>query len=271
MISRWMIRIFRLVKGPVHPYEADVSFVSSSVHLWDTFVESPAVVILLSCTGDHEITVNDWQEQLRIAFRLCRDMDREDSVDLPKILFILRPLIVGTYQAEQGVTVTNQDTILLHALIGIDMSRSCPTCILDWIVTTFPEQLRTVNPVTGQLPLAAVCASSNSTAEQVSTILTAYPQAAAIADSSGGYPLHLVCRNEGLTWENGIRQVFLAAPQVLRFPTAHGGQCLFVAMALNHAERVAAREVPMPLNVTNTLFEILRCDPAIVRDFMTDE
>lgn len=280
MILQWMTRVLHLVVGrPLYNHEyADVSFVNSSVELWDVFVESTAVTALLfedKSRISGETTKEVWQEQLRIAFRLCRDMDREDGrLDMRKIMPALSRLIVGTYFSEQSLVLAeqhdmdvNHQSLLLHALIGITVSLSCPTCIFDWIVETLPEQLRIVNPITGQLPLAAACSSPRCTPHQLVTILDAYPDAAATPDATGSYPLHLACQNGNLTWESGIRHVFSAAPHVLLRLSTTNGHCLFVATALAHAEGTLT--VPSLLqndvDFRNTLFELLRCDPTVVR------
>jgi len=283
MILQWISRMFRMVIGPTSYHDVDVTFVSSSVDLWDIFVESSAVTALLSTSEEikDKTSISDWQEQLRIAFRLCRDMDVEDKLDMDKVSPVLLRLLVGTYFAEQGFTWEetdgNQDSSLdrfvLSALIGITASRVCPTCIFHWFVETYPEQLRVTNPITGQLPLAAACSSQRCNSEQVMTILYSYPEAAAIPDAMGQYPLHLACCSGCFSWETGLRQLFEAAPDVLRIPTANGGHSLFVATALAQAERTASLHGEphvVEVNTINTLFELLRNDPTVVRDFLVD-
>lgn len=273
MIPRWMIQLVRrLVIGPHDT--ADVTFVSSSLDLWDNFVESSAVKKLLSSDDGDLKPVSDWQQELRTAFRLCRDLDLEDRLDMEKIHPILSRLIVGTYFAEHNLSLpSDQDSssfdnkFLLHAVIGIKLSRSCPPCIFSWIVETHPEQLHSTDPINNsQLPLAATCSSPQSTPDRMLTILFAYLHAASVPDSQGRYPLELACCESGcFTWETGIRQLFQAAPDVLGIRSAVDGRSLFVSTALAQAEKTCGEEH------TNTLFELLRNDPTVVRDFLVGE
>jgi hypothetical protein len=205
-----------------------------------------------------------WQQQLNVAFRLCRDMEREDMLDMNKIYPILCRLIMGTYSAEQSLSVLHETSFLLHALMGIASSHSCPDSFFHWILKTHPEQLCTKGPVDGQLPLAIACSQRS---DRIMTILHAHPDAVSIPDSKGRYPLHLACQTAYFTWESGIQDLFYTAPQVLLIPTAHG-ICVFLSMALALAESRAKHCPTMELSHTNTLFQLLRADPTVVRTYL---
>jgi hypothetical protein len=268
MIPAWLLtRVIRLVVGTLH--SQDVTFCNSSVDLWENFVESSAVQQLVMM--EQEMPVEHWQEQLHVAFRLCRDMEREDALDMTKVYPILCCLITGTHCAEQSlpgvVVVPQESSFLLHALVGIESLHSCPDSIVHWVLEKHPEQLDTKGPgVDGQLPLAIACSRPS---DYVTTILHAHPHAASISDSKGRYPLHLACQTAYLTWESGIRELFLSAPQVLLIPTADGTS-VFLAMALGLAEspRGAKRCPSMELSHLETLFQLLRADPTVVRAYI---
>ena len=272
MFPRWMIRVVRLVVGRD---SANVTFVNSSVDLWDNFVESSAVKELILSSKTHRKTfpVAKWLEQLVIAFRLCRDMDLEDRLDMKKVYPVLCRLITGSYFAEKGVAIPyDQEKFLLHAVIGNTLSRSCPKSIFHWIIREYPEQLRTVEPIHGQLPLAAACGSKRCGPDRMMTILLAYPHAASVSDSQGRYPLHLACQNGCFAWQTGIQQLFQAAPVVLLIPTVDG-HSVFVWTVLAQAERTSTlrkMRIGQCAHETNTVFEILRCDPTVVRGFIDE-
>ena len=242
-----------------------VTFVNSSVDLWEHFVESSSVQQLML---EEEMTLpaERWQQQLDIAFRLCRDMEREGMLDMNKIYPILCRLIMGTYSAEQNLSLLHETSFLLHALMGIASSHSCPDSFFHWILKTHPEQLGIKGPVDGQLPLAIACSQRSD--HHMLTILRAHPDAVSIPDSKGRYPLHLACQTAYFTWESAIQELFYAAPQVLLIPTANG-TCLFLSMALAQAESSRAKRYPlMELSHTNTLFQLLRADPTVVRTYL---
>lgn len=276
MIPRWMIRIMDLAFGRHEQgrhHDANVTFVSSSVDLWDTFAESSAVQKLLLLPNEESTppTASEWQEQLIIAFRLIRDMDLEGKLAMNTIDAVLHRLILGTYFAQHNYTPSgdnNQDQYLLHALIAITRTVPCPDFLFNWIVENArPEQLHIVDPIHGQLPLAAACSFSHSHPDRILTLLHAHPQAASVADAQGRYPLYLACCSRLLSWEHGIRQVFQAAPDVLRL-SAVNGQSLFVSTALAHVETVLQHNAAAVDNTTNTLFQLLRNDPTVLRDFV---
>jgi hypothetical protein len=259
MIPAWTTRVIRFVVGTL---PQDVTFCNSSVDLWENFVESSDVQQLVV---EREMPVEQWQEQLHVAFRLCRDMEREDALDMTKVYPILCCLITGTHCAEQSLPVIPQESsFLLHALVGIASLHSCPYSILHWVLEKHPEQLDTKGPVDGQLPLAIACSRPS---DYVMTILHAHPHAASISDSKGRYPLHLACQTAYLTWESGIRDLFLSAPQVLLIPTADGTSAFF-AMALGLAESRAKRCPSMELSHLETLFQLLRADPTVVQIYL---
>lgn len=266
MIPSWMVRLVSRFLG--RHDDASVTFVPSSVHLWDNFVESSAVTTLMLAftNGKKMYPVTQWFEQLVIAFRLCRDMDLDDKLDMNKVYPVLCRLITGTYFAEQGVMIpSDQEKFLLHAFLRNKLSGSCPICIFHWMIHSFPEQL--VVAIDGQLPLAASCSSKRCGPDRMIALLFASPTAASVPDSQGRYPLHLACQNCCFAWETGIRQLFEAAPSVVLIPTAEG-LSLFVSTALAQAEMTATlrhNRMEQSVHYTNTLFELLRNDPTAVR------
>ena len=261
-ISAWMKRVLRLVV--VGTLQQDVTFVNSSVDLWEYFVESSSVQQLV-LEEEATLPAEQWQQQLNIAFRLCHDMEREDMLDMNKVYPILCRLIIGTYSAEQSLSqLPHETSFLLHALVGIASSHYCPDSFFHWILKTHPEQLCIKGPVDGQLPLAIACSQRSA---HIMTILHAHPDAVSIPDSKGRYPLHLACQTAYFTWESGIQDLFYAAPYVLLFPTANG-TCLFLSMALALAESRAKHFPSVELSHTNTLFQLLRADPTVLQTYL---
>jgi hypothetical protein len=261
MIPAWMTQVIRFVVGTL---PQDVTFCNSSVDLWENFVESSDVQQLVMEQKEIPV-VERWQEQLQVAFRLCHDLEREDALDMTKVYPILCCLITGAHCAEHSLPAMPQESsFLLHALVGIAPFHSCPDSIVHWALEKYPEQLDTRGPVDGQLPLAIACSRPS---DYVTTILRAHPRAASISDSKGRYPLHLACQTAHLTWESGIRDLFLSAPQVLLIPTSDGSS-VFFSMALALAESRAKPCPSMELSHLETLFQLLRADPTVVRTYL---
>jgi hypothetical protein len=280
MIVQWVVQAMRFMIAPLLCPAVNVTFVTSSVELWDTFVESEEVTTLLSFrdNNNNEFVplVSDWQKQLCTAFRLCRELNLEGRLDVDQVYPVLSRLILETYFAEQSFHMNGdednvpQDPLLdrytLVSLIGCTLFQSCPTCVLTWIVETYPEQLRVTDPITGQLPLAAACSSPHCTSNQLVTILNAYPQAVGIPDSTGEYPLHLACQSGCFSWESGLAQLFQAAPHVLSIrATGNGGYSLFLLTALAQTSRM---DESNDVESTYTLYQLLRNDSTVVRDFL---
>lgn len=270
MVPHWMMQIVDWAFGhyyPEHlPFTANVTFVNSSVDLWNTFVESSAVQTLVSDNDTCPKPLEQWQEQLLIAYRLCRDMDLEDKLNLPTILPVLSRLIVGTYACQRHCHLdkNNLNDYLLHAIITIRLSTSPPICIFHWIVQHCPEQLQIADPIHKQLPLAAACQYSHCP-DTVLTLLYAHPPAASIADNQGRHALYLACCNPTLTWGSCLWHLFQAAPEVLR-QSAVNGQCLLVSTAVAQQQNTTIER--QRAEHVHTLYQLLRNDPTVLLEFI---
>jgi hypothetical protein len=67
----------------------------------------------------------------------------------------------------------------------------------------------------GDLPLHLFIRCGHQDDSIVRALLASYPNAARVPDPSGTLPLISAIQN-GMTWESGIRRIFLAAPEVLK-------------------------------------------------------
>lgn len=263
-LSCLLVEVLRLVMGSKvqKVYSSD-----STEEFFDLFLESPDLKLVLLQQVEAVSSVALWQEQLKIAFSICRDLEQQGRMDIAYVSPILHRLILGTFSAEQGFSPPLQDqTFLLHATVGISQSPSCPKSLFDSIIKAQLPQLCTVGPLYGRTPLAMACVQGHAC---MTTILGANPDAASLADSTGRYPLHLACQTALFTWETGLRELFHAAPQVLRLRTANGwsvlGSRAFVQA--QHAHGASSTE-QQATEHTNTLYHILIADPTVVREFL---
>lgn len=260
-LSSWLAQVMRLIMGTPQ----DVTFVDSTVDLFDTFVESQDLKLALQVEDVSSVAL--WQRQLNVAFRLCRDLEREGRMDIDYVSPIMYRLIIGTFSAEHGLSPPLRDQMfLLHAIVGISQSPSCPKSLFHSIIQIQLPQLCTIGPVYGRTPLAMACFQGHA---WMTTILVANPDAALLADSNGHYPLHLACQTAFFTWETGLRALFHAAPQVLQLRTANGWS-VFGARAFFQAQHAlgASSSEHKATEHTNTLYHILVADPTVVRDFL---
>lgn len=120
-----------------------------------------------------------------------------------------------------------EDTLYVHAAVSLGQ-KNCPMKVLSFVMNTYPTHVFQRNKY-GYLPLhisiQRVLWSKNKTRrfqlnEQtfISCLLKAHPEAARekIYSDHDRYPLHSALAN-GHTWSRGVRDLFLAAPEILLF------------------------------------------------------
>lgn len=71
--------------------------------------------------------------------------------------------------------------------------------------------------------------------EVIKDVLNAYPEAASVPDYNGNLPLH-ASLHAGKTWDNGIKEIFEAAPQAIHVQDCRSSHFPFMIAAYDKDE-----------------------------------
>lgn len=124
---------------------------------------------------------------------------------------------------QQDIIDTGTTRLLVHAAASLG-ALGCPTQVLEYVLSAYPEQIKR-RDVWGQLPLHIATGPTSWSRvtrrkykprerDFISTLLKVDPKAASVKNDLGRYPLHSALANRH-TWSGGVDCLFQASPRVL--------------------------------------------------------
>jgi hypothetical protein len=140
----------------------------------------------------------------------------------------------------------------------------CPYTVAVQLLRPQDPQLLVVVPKGKSIPLQILCRRTAPRHHDVNTrsliqlFTESCREAATLVDYDGYYPLHRACKSK-YTWATGIESLVKAAPQMIEMTCDNRSP--FVISALAHARK----HVQSVTEVTETLFELLKHDPTVLK------
>ncbi len=127
------------------------------------------------------------------------------------LIMILR---VSVYKTRSEALPNKGTSRILHDLVQTE----CPRRILRFCIHIYPNQVKEMDEVTKQLPIALLLLGpSSSSKEAVNLLLDIYPEAAEILDSTGRCLLSLAAEN-CLLEVDLIEKIYILCPRMLVQP-----------------------------------------------------
>jgi len=165
----------------------------------------------------HEVIAFRWDSEVRQALHseYVEDIQKIlNDEDLLRIRFKFKLLVKAAYHRSiQDPLPGGKVWRPLHACAGVER---CPVSFME-LATKGNAHLLKEPDENGNLPLHIAAANPNFTDDRrerftsVAYLLSEYPQAAAVKNNKGEYPLHLAVRS-GKTWGNGVENILTAFP-----------------------------------------------------------
>ena len=291
LFPRWMARLFNGAWDAAAVEVSDeptVTAIIPSDVAWNEFlVSKPMNTVLIARHARHlPASPALWAELCRTACNLWIRLDNDGLIDfLPTVYPTLCLVIKGNYyfqtcpvEARQRMFEEEPYTNLVRSVAACPF---CPYSFASRLLETQRHQLMLADYVQRQTPLHVLCDQEeiHRDPSRESLVVLFVESCATVTsemDSEGLHPLHRACRASYM-WSSGIKELVQAAPQIVHLE--YRGQTPFIMVALAHAKkkdrarRQSSSCVPDQLaterydvEVIETLFEMLRLDPKVVKD-----
>lgn len=174
-----------------------------------------------------------------------------------------------------GMCMDGGDKTLMYDMQPYNILRSAIKCnkiyplsLIKYLVKSYPS-LMNIRDEAGQLPLHLSCQihdincpvigenSDDDTANQsrvyiVSCMVEAFPNAARVNDCTGRYPIHYAL-SAGYKWNDGLKQIFFAAPELVSSRDKRTGLFPFMLAAADECQCI------------DSIFILLRREPDLIR------
>ena len=284
-VSRW---ITNLVKGfGIRSSLSAEATVPSDV-AWSNFLSSEPMNTILTARHTRHLpkTKEVWADLCQTACKLWMDLDEEGLIDyIPTAYPTICMVIKGKYyfqlyprEARRLMFEEEPYTNLVRAMAACSC---CPYSFATRLLGTQAHQLMISDYAGHQTPLHVLCGQEVKRDDDKEPLIALFvkscTKAASEIDKEGLYPLHRACKAK-YTWSTGIQDLVKAAPQIATLE--RDGKTPFVMSALAHAKKKDTnnRRQPSPhssdqeeeakidVEVTETLFELLRLDPTAIMD-----
>lgn len=218
-----------------------------------------------------------WKTLCQKACHLYDGLDADGLIDyLPTVYPVLCLLIKGSFYFQihrwrKARKLMFDEEPFLN-LIQAATFVNCPYTFADRLLAVHKSQLLITGPGDNPTPLHVLCRQEAplNYDRKIKTLIHLFAascnKAAAQIDTDGYFPLHSACKSKH-TWSTGIESLVKAAPQVVALSCEN--RTPFVLSALAHAPEKShpERSALVDAEVTETLFELLRYDPTVVKRF----
>ncbi|KAI2496555.1 hypothetical protein MHU86_17947 [Fragilaria crotonensis] len=288
---RWIESIFR---DKIDTFAADTSMESlyaviPSDVAWNNLLVSKPMKTILTARHSCHLPSSPaiWADLCQAACQLWIQLDDDGLIEhLPTVYPAICLLIKANYyfqtfplEAQRLLFDEEPYTNLLRSVAACSF---CPYSFVKRLLETQAHQLMLADYAGRKTPLHVLCDNEDvhHDANRQPLIALFVESCAVVAsemDNEGLYPLHRACR-ASYVWSTGIKELVNAAPQIL--PFEYRGQTPFIMAALAHALKKDRENLRQAIShfpnqrdtaqyeteVTETLYEMLRLDPKVVKD-----
>lgn len=287
----WIASLFNGARDAVAievPEDPPLRAIIPSDVAWNKFLVSKRMNTILTARHARHLPSSPaiWADLCQTACKLWIQLDNDGLIDyLPTVYPTLCLVIKGNYYFQTYPTEARQlmfdEDPYTNLVRSVAACSFCPYSFARRLLETQTHQLMIADYVGRQTPLHVLCDQEEIHRDPNSESLVAlFVESCATVtsemDSEGLYPLHRACK-ASYTWSTGIEILVKAAPQIVLLE--YRGQTPFMLVALAHARKKdGARRSPSSscsshqpamaqydTEVTETLFEMLRLDPNVVK------
>jgi len=238
---------------------------------------TPLLTLWESCKEEKEENDDFWEKVLVLLRAVARSrliaINPFDDICCTKV----NGVVSKNPKDPSSVSLSNQqeDIFFVHAAASVG-ARGCPIEVLSFVMEKYPKQVFQRDEK-GHLPLHVLLEKVTWSKHRkrrlkpkekpfVESLLHAYPGSGRERNISDHrrYPLHSAIAN-GHTWSQGVREIFLAAPECIIVRDPYTGLYPFLLAAVPIVE-----EKSYGVDNVETVYQLLRARPDVIFSIQED-